>query len=84
MKGVNFVLMSLNCSLWYRSIEVDMDQAPLGIKKVREERINSNMERMKQFGILNLSLNVNSTSKKKRIDSTPSLTYRYIFMKCEM
>ncbi|XP_078148558.1 uncharacterized protein LOC144543983 isoform X2 [Carex rostrata] len=40
-----------------------MDQAPLGIEKAREERINSNMERMKQLGILNLSRDVNSISQ---------------------
>ncbi|KAF3335336.1 protein DEK-like protein [Carex littledalei] len=43
-----------------------MDQAPLGIEKAREERINSNKERMKQLGIINLSRDINSEAKEKR------------------
>ncbi|XP_078156779.1 uncharacterized protein LOC144557226 [Carex rostrata] len=42
-----------------------MEKAPLGIEKAREERINSNTERMKQLGILTLSRDVNGLHKKK-------------------
>ena len=51
-----------------------MGKAPLGIEKAREERINSNNERMKLLGILTLSRDVNGVSKrknkKKKIDSS--------------
>ncbi|XP_078163316.1 uncharacterized protein LOC144558344 isoform X2 [Carex rostrata] len=47
-------------------MEVEMAQASLGIEKAREERINSNKERMKQLGILNLSRDINSEANEKR------------------
>ncbi|XP_078151519.1 uncharacterized protein LOC144546827 isoform X3 [Carex rostrata] len=50
-----------------------MDQAPVAVdyEKCREERIKSNMERMQQLGILNLSRNVNSAFKTPNSSANP-------------
>ncbi|XP_078158875.1 uncharacterized protein LOC144554430 [Carex rostrata] len=53
---------------------MDQDQAPsiVDYEKYREERIKSNMERMRQLGLLNLSRHLNTTASASAFHQTPT------------